>query len=108
MPSDIMTSDNQVTDDQVITKTVKVFRINNSNGLGTRMWFVFQDTDGNMFQKWSLLMDDADAILAISQPGDSLEITYWVESVSDPVFQRLRTDFTRNNVLSVKQAFKVK
>ncbi len=103
MASDLMNSDQYITNDQLQTKTIKVQRINNTNSIGTRMWFVVQDANGVLYQKWSLLMDDSDATLAVAQVGDKLDITYWVEDITDPVFKRT-TDFSRNNLSTVKFA----
>lgn len=101
MSSDLMNSDQYVTDDQLQTKTIKVQRINNTNSIGARMWFVVQDTDGVLYQKWSLLMDNSDTTLAVAQVGDKLDITYWVEEITDPIFKRA-PDFSRNNLSTVK------
>jgi hypothetical protein len=101
MPSDIMNSNQFVRKDQIIKKIIKVARVNNTNSIGARMWFVVQDMDGLMYQRWSLLMDETDATLALLQAGDMIDIEYWVETVSDPVFQRTE-EFTRNNLTLVR------
>lgn len=101
MPSDIMNSDQFVKNDQLIEKTIKVARINNTNSIGARMWFVVQDTEGNLYQRWSLMMDETDATLAVAQVGDTLNIEYWIENVSDPIYKRT-DDFSRNNMTWVE------
>ena len=101
MPSDLMNSEQFVNSDQIQTKTVKIVRINNTNSIGARMWFVLQDQDGVLYQRWSLLMDETDATLAIAQAGDIVKISYWIEKVTDPQFQRV-ADFTRYNLTLVE------
>ncbi len=103
MPSDIMSSNQFVTDEQIITTKFKIARINNSNSIGSRMWFVVQDDKGNLFQRWSMLMDETDAILAVANIGDTIELSYWIETVCDPIFQRIKEEFTRNNIIAIKQ-----
>ena len=98
MPSDLMNSEQFVSDQSIMTSVVKIKRISNTNNIGARMWFVFQDTNGNIYQKWSMLMDPTDEVLVLAVPGDVLDIEYWVETISDPVFKRIKSEFTRNNL----------
>ena len=102
MPSDFMSSDQFIKPDQLISASITVARVSNTNNVGSRMWFAISDTDGMIYQKWSLMMDNADVVLMLTQPGDRLDVEYWVEHVSDPVYKRIPNEITRNNLVTVK------
>ena len=57
------------------TKTVQVARTSMWS-IGVKNWYVFQDTDGARYQRWSFVMDDADEVLMLLQVGDTVDVTY--------------------------------
>lgn len=59
----------------MITRTVQVARTNLWS-VGVKNWYVFQDTEGNKYQRWSFMMDDTDEVLILLQVGDVVEVTY--------------------------------
>ena len=58
-----------------ITKQISIAR-SAYYSLGTRLWFVLQDNEGNRYQRWSFDMDSTDECLMLIQPKDIVNITY--------------------------------
>jgi hypothetical protein len=101
MSSDLTTTDATIDPTQVLTKKIKVKRLSNCNNVGPRMWFVVLGEDGELYQRWSLIMNPTDALLSVIIAGDTLDITYYVEELSDDVFKR-SLPFSRNNIITAK------
>lgn len=57
------------------TKTVQVARTSMWS-IGVKNWYVFQDTDGARYQRWSFVMDDSDEVLMLLQVGDTVDVEY--------------------------------
>lgn len=59
----------------IVTKTVAVKRTSLWS-IGVKNWYVFQDMDGNMYQRYSFLMDDVDEQMMILRDGDMVDVSY--------------------------------
>lgn len=45
-------------------------------GVGIRVWFVIQDIDGNIYQRWSNDGNTTDQVLMVTRPDDVLTIEF--------------------------------
>lgn len=59
----------------IVTKTVTVKRTSLWS-IGVKNWYVFQDMDGNMYQRYSFLMDDVDEQMMILRDGDMVDVSF--------------------------------
>lgn len=59
----------------VVTRVVTVARTSMWS-IGVKNWYVFQDTEGNRYQRWSFQMDDTDEVLMLLREGDLVQVAY--------------------------------
>lgn len=55
--------------------TVMVARVSMWS-IGVKNWYVFQDTAGARYQRWSFVMDDTDEVLMLLKAGDDVRVEY--------------------------------
>ncbi len=92
-----------ITSDDILTKQITIKRIKVINN-GTRIWFEILSTDNEMYQRWSMNMDNTDEYLLLAEKNDILDITYVVNQVCDEITNTI-APFTRNVILSGKINF---
>lgn len=77
--------------------TITIDRISHANA-GVRIWYVIRTTQDEVFQRWSMLMNETDELLLIAKSGDIINIEYIDDHVEDPVSQQFES-FNRSVIL---------
>ncbi len=96
--SNLIFNETKLNKDLIQSKKITIQRHGVIN-LGVRLWFQIQTTEGEMFQRWSLMMNPTDEVLFLCKEGDTLSITYIEDTVEDPVNYTFES-FTRKLILS--------
>lgn len=96
--STLVLNEKLIQQQDVKQKQITVSRASSIN-MGVRIWFQILTTEGELFQRWSMLMNNTDGILLLLQENDTLDIDYIDDEVSDEVNQTFDT-FKRKIILS--------
>lgn len=83
-------------------KTITIARCNYVN-MGVRVWFQILTTEGERFQRWSMLMNPTDEVLILMKEGDNLDIKYYEDTAEDLIHQ---THESFNRIIILEAAFK--
>ena len=98
--SGLVLDDRLIDKSKIQTKTVTVERFSCIN-MGVRIWFQILTTEGEMYQRWSMLMNPTDEVMLLVKEGDKLEIECLKDQVEDAVYQTYQP-FERNLILQAK------
>jgi hypothetical protein len=98
--SGIVLNEQQINQADIKRKTIQIKRCA-VNNMGTRMWYQILTTDGEMYQRWTLLMNPTDEVLFLAQPGDELEIEY-IDDIVEDLINFTFESFTRKVIVHAK------
>lgn len=96
--SGLVLHEHSIVADEIKSKTIQVKRCVATN-MGVRMWYQILSTDGEMYQKWAMLMNNTEEVLLLTQPGDSLDITY-IDDVVEDTMNHTFDSFNRKVILT--------
>lgn len=95
--------DERLIDKSKIQQKIVVVERFNCVNMGVRIWFQILTTDGEMYQRWSMLMNPTDEVMLLVKEGDKLYLEFIKDQVEDKVYETYQP-FERNLILTAQFA----